>query len=185
MRVGYARVSSSGQNLTAQLESLSDCKKIFSEKKSGTTANDRTQLNNCLDFIRDGDTLVITRLDRLARSVFDLQMITKKLNDKNVALVATEQSIDTSTAQGKLMFGMLSVIAEFETDLRKERQMEGIQSALARGVKFGTKKLLTDEKIIEAIDLRDIGFTGQEVADKLEVSRSTLYKSMKDYKMSV
>ena len=133
--VGYARVSSIDQDLSLQLEALkaAGCKKVWSEKASGTARAGRKELEVLLDYVREGDTLVITRIDRLARSVLDLQQIVLQLREKGVDLKATEQPINTSTAAGKAFLDMLSVFAEFETALRRERQLEGIRKAKADG----------------------------------------------------
>lgn len=110
---------------------------IRSEKAKGTTRQGRTGLATLLDFLRTGDTLIITRVDRLARSIGDLQDVVRTLKSKGVGLRATEQPIDTSTAAGKAFLDMLGVFAEFETNLRRERQMEGIAAAKARGMYKG------------------------------------------------
>ncbi len=185
MKIGYARVSSTGQNLEAQIEILkkSGCEKIFQEKKSGTKRTNRTELENALDFVREGDVFVVTRLDRCSRNTLDLYKILELLNNKKVNFKATEQEFDTSTSTGKLMVGLLSVIAEFETDLRAERQAEGIKSALARGVKFGAKRKMSDEQVIEAMELQKSGkFTNQEIADRFGVGCSTLLRYVSKYK---
>jgi len=185
MRVGYARVSSTGQNLEAQVELLkrAGCEKIFQEKKSGTKRADRIELENALEFVREGDTFLVTRLDRCSRNTLDLYKILELLKDKKVDFKATEQEFDTSTSTGKLMVGLLSVIAEFETDLRAERQAEGIKSAMARGVKFGAKRKMTDEQVIEAIELQKSGkFTNQQIADRFGVGRSTLLRYVLEWK---
>jgi DNA invertase Pin-like site-specific DNA recombinase len=143
-QVGYARVSSTGQSLAVQLDKLQHCNKVFSEKKSATSTNGRTALQECLNYLREGDQLVITRLDRLARSVMDLTHITQDLEQRKIDLVVIDQHIDTSTPTGRLMFNMLGAIAEFETALRKERQADGIAKALEKGVKFGAKAKLTE-----------------------------------------
>ncbi|SFV56335.1 Site-specific recombinase, resolvase family [hydrothermal vent metagenome] len=185
MKVGYARVSSTGQNLEAQIEILkkAGCEKIFQEKKSGTKRTNRTELESALDFVREGDTFLVTRLDRCSRNTLELYKILELLNSKKVAFKATEQEFDTSTSTGKLMVGLLSVIAEFETDLRAERQAEGIKSALSRGVKFGAKRKMTDEQVLEAMELQKIGaFTNQQIADKFGVGRSTLLRYISNYK---
>ena len=133
---GYARVSTIDQDLGLQEAALraAGCEVIRSEKVTGTTREGRTELATLLDFIRKGDTLVVTRVDRLARSIADLQDVVRALKAKGAALRATEQPIDTSTAAGKAFLDMLGVFAEFETNLRRERQMEGIAAAKARGV---------------------------------------------------
>jgi len=148
--IGYARVSSIGQSLDVQLSKLSTfgCDKIFHEKKSGTTS-DRPELKSCLNYLRDNDVLVITKLDRLARSTFHLTQIANDLANDGIELVVIDQSIDTSKPTGKLLFNMLASIAEFETELRKERQIDGISKAKERGVKFGAKAKLTDAQITQ------------------------------------
>jgi len=185
MKIGYARVSSTGQNLEAQIELLkkAGCEKIFQEKKSGTKRADRTELENALEFVREGDTFLVTRLDRCSRNTLDLYKILELLNSKKVSFKATEQEFDTSTSTGKLMMGLLSVIAEFETDLRAERQAEGIKSALARGVKFGAKRKMTDEQVAEAMELQKKGeMTNQQIADMFGVGRSTLLRYISEMK---
>ena len=138
MNVGYARVSTSSQNLENQIDQLKDagCVKIFSEKKSGKNKADRQQFNIMMDFVREGDILFITKLDRLARSVIDLQNIAKFLEDKNVDLKVIQQNIYTTTPAGRLLFTMLGAIAEFERDLINERVREGIEAAKRKGVQF-------------------------------------------------
>ena len=133
MKVGYARVSSEGQDLTVQLDALKkhQCQKIFQEKVSGTSTQGREKLRECLDFVREGDEVVFTRTDRLARSILDLQLIVKELTDKGVTITATEQPISTKDATSKCFLDMLGVFAEFETNLRRERQLEGIAKAKA------------------------------------------------------
>ena len=136
---GYARVSTQLQDLTIQREALhaAGCEIIREEKVSGTSRDGRKELDTLLQFIRQGDTLVVTRLDRLARSILDLSSIVKELVSKGASLKATEQPVDTSSAAGKAFLQMLGVFAEFETNLRKERQMEGIAKAKDRGVYKG------------------------------------------------
>ena len=138
---GYARVSTKEQDLEIQEEALkaAGCEIIRSEKMSGASRKDRRELQTLLDFIREGDTLVVTRIDRLARSVADLQDIVRTLRDRGADLKATDQPIDTTTAAGKCFLDMLGVFAEFETNLRRERQMEGIAKAKgARGLQGQT-----------------------------------------------
>lgn len=187
MKIGYARTSSSQQvnSIETQIEQLkaAGCEKIFTEQKSGKQSDNREQLKLALDFCRDGDVFVITRLDRCSRSVKDLHTIIDQLNVKNVGFKATEQDLDTTTSTGRLMIGLLSIVSAFETDLRAERQQDGIKSALAKGVKFGKKAIvLTDEQIEKAIALKDDGATSQEVAKEFGISRSTLLKKIKEYK---
>ena len=136
---GYARVSTIDQDLSIQHAALSaaGCAVIRSEKATGTKRAGRTELATLFDFLRADDTLMVTRIDRLARSIGDLQDIVRELKVKGVTLKATEQPIDTSTAAGKAFLDMLGVFAEFETNLRKERQLEGIALAKANGVYAG------------------------------------------------
>jgi DNA invertase Pin-like site-specific DNA recombinase len=179
MKVGYARVSSTGQNLEAQIEILKEagCEKIFQEKKSGSSMENRIELQNALEFVRDGDLFIVTRLDRCARSTLDLLKISEILEKKNVEMKATHQEFDSTTSTGRLMRGLLSVIAEFDNDLRKERQAEGIKSALKRGVKFGAKRKMRDEQVLEAMELQKKGeMTNQQIADMFGVGRSTLLR---------
>ena len=138
---GYARVSSEDQDLSIQIEKLkaAGCEIIRSEKRTGTSRESRRELETLLEFLRHGDTLVVTRIDRLARSVADLQDIVRTLKSKSVSLKATDQPIDTASAAGKAFLDMLGVFAEFETSLRKERQMEGIAKAKAAGVYKGRR----------------------------------------------
>jgi DNA invertase Pin-like site-specific DNA recombinase len=133
--IGYARVSTTDQNLEIQEIALraGGCEVIRSEKRSGTTTNGRAELQTVLDFLRQGDVLMVTRIDRLARSIGDLQDIVRAVKAKGASLKATEQPIDTSTAAGKCFLDMLGVFAEFETNLRKERQLEGIAKAKSEG----------------------------------------------------
>src|SRR5215469_8124763 len=141
MLYGYARVSTIDQDLSTQRAALkaAGCEVIRAEKVSGSRRDGRTELQVLLDFLREGDTLVVTRIDRLARSVKDLQDLVHELKARGVKLKATEQPIDTGTAAGKAFLDMLGVFAEFETNLRKERQMEGIAAAKSRGVYRGRK----------------------------------------------
>ena len=176
---GYARVSTTGQDLAIQLDALqrAGCTTIREEKRTGTTMTERTELQTLLSFLRKGDTLVITRIDRLARSVLDLQQIVAELKRKGVALKATEQPIDTSTAAGKCFLDMLSVFAEFETNLRKERQMEGIAKAKAAGVYKGRKPSIDVSRVRK---LRADGLGATEIADALKIGRSSVYRVLEN-----
>ncbi len=177
--VGYARVSSIGQSLQVQIQKLSGyhCDKIYKEKRTGTTA-DRPELKSCLDYVRDGDTLVITKLDRLARSTYHLTQISEGLKQKGVELVVLDQSIDTSTPTGKLLFNMLASIAEFETEIRKERQMDGIANAKKNGVKFGAKAKLTDDQIDQMKLDREGGLLIKDLCVKYGLSKASVYRLM-------
>jgi len=180
--VGYARVSSVGQSLDVQLDKLQGCDKVFQEKRSGKQTDTRPELLRALDYVREGDSLVITRLDRMARSVLDLAKIADGLKSKGVALKVLDQSIDTSTSQGKLMFHMLGAFAEFENDIRRERQMDGIAKAQAKGVKFGRKPALTDKQQTTIRRLREKeAFTISQLMERFSVGRTTIYRALGSY----
>lgn len=175
---GYARVSCVEQDLTIQNETLTraGCTIIRSEKVSGKRLDGRSELRILLDFIRAGDILVVTRVDRLARSIGDLSAIVNELQAKGASLKATEQSIDTSTATGKAFLQMLGVFAEFETNLRYERQMEGIQKAKAKGVYKGRKCSINRNELQR---LKSEGLGPTEIATKLNISRTSVYRLVK------
>jgi DNA invertase Pin-like site-specific DNA recombinase len=173
--VGYARVSSVGQNLDTQLEKLKLCDKVFQEKKSGTTDR-RPRLQDCLEYVREGDTLTVTRLDRLARSTFDLCKIAKDLDRKGVDLKVIDQNIDTRDATGRLLFNMLGAIAQFETEIRSERQMDGIQKAKKRGVLFGPQAKLTQTQIIDLCQRREEGVLIKELMKDYKLSKASVYR---------
>ena len=179
---GYARVSSEGQDLEIQVEVLkrAGCEIVRSEKVSGTSKEGRSELQNIMDFVRSGDTLVVTRIDRLARSVKDLQEIVYELRSKGVSLKATEQPIDTGTPAGKAFLDMLGVFAEFETSLRKERQMEGIAKAKVKGVYKGRKPSIDFDAVTE---LRDKGLGATAIAKELGIGRAIVYRLEKSLKL--
>jgi DNA invertase Pin-like site-specific DNA recombinase len=173
--IGYARVSSTDQDLAIQVKALkaAGCDIIRTEKRSATSLEGRDELRVVLDFIRKGDVLTVTRIDRLARSILDLQQIMATLKGKGAALKATEQSIDTSTAAGKCFVDMLGVFAEFETSLRRERQLEGIAKAKANGVYKGRKPSIDVAKV-KALKANGIG--PAEIARTLGCSRGSVYR---------
>lgn len=175
---GYARVSTNVQNLDVQLEALTNagCSIIRSEKISANSRADRIELKNLLEFLREGDELVVTRIDRLARSVRDLQNIVHELTVKGVALKVTQQPIDTSTVVGKCFLDMLGVFAEFETNLRKERQMEGISKAKARGVYRGRKPSVD---YAEVRRLHEQGIGATKISQELGIGRASVYRAIK------
>ena len=178
MNVGYARVSSTDQNLDIQLEALraAGCDPIRSEKRSGTKVTGREELQTVLDFLREGDTLTCTRVDRLARSIGDLQDIVRTLKARGVTLRATEQPIDTGTAAGKCFLDMLGVFAEFETNLRRERQMEGISAAKLKGIYKGRPPSIEADEIIK---LKAEGIGATEIAKRLGIGRASVYRLMR------
>lgn len=172
---GYARVSSTDQDPSLQDERLrqAGCTLVRAETASGTRRDGRTELEALLEFLRPGDALVVTRIDRLARSLKDLQDIVFELKAKGVALKATEQPIDTGTAAGKAFLDMLGVFAEFETNLRRERQMEGIQRAKAKGVYKGRKASI-DAREVER--LKEQGLGPAAIAKRLNIGRASVYR---------
>lgn len=174
-KIGYARVSTTDQDTAVQVQALkaAGCDVVREEKASGTTTTGRTELATVLDFLRPGDTLMVTRIDRLARSIGDLQTIVKTIREKGAALACTEQPVDTSTAAGKMFLDLLGVFAEFETALRKERQMEGIARAKEEGVYKGRKPTLN------AGDVRRLAAEGvgaTEIAKRLGCGRASVYR---------
>ena len=175
---GYARVSSSDQDFTLQEQALraAGCEVIRTEKASGTNRAGRTELQVLLDFLRRGDTLVVTRIDRLARSIKDLQDIVYALKKQGVTLKATEQPIDTRSAAGKAFLDMLGVFAEFETNLRRERQLEGIAAAKARGVYRGRKPSIDPAEVQRLRFEENLGAT--EIARRLGVGRASVYRAL-------
>ena len=177
--VGYARVSSVGQSLDVQLDKLKYCDKIFMEKRSGAKGK-RPGLTDCLEYVREGDILVVTRLDRLARSTLHLCQIADELQRKQVNLEVIDQNIDTSDATGRLLFNMLSAIAQFETEIRAERQMDGIVKAKERGVHFGRKKKLTTEQIIELKRRREQGTLIKTLMQDYGISKVSVYRYLSE-----
>lgn len=174
-RIGYARVSSVGQSLDVQREKLKHCDKLFEEKRSGAS-DQRPRLQACLEYVREGDTLVITRLDRLARSTLHLCQIAEELTRKGVHLHVLDQQIMTSDATGGLLFHMLGAIAQFEMELRAERQMDGIQQAKARGVRFGRHATLTAQDIEELQNQRRQGTPIRLLMRQHRISKATVYR---------
>jgi DNA invertase Pin-like site-specific DNA recombinase len=176
--VGYARVSSVGQSLDVQIEKLGDCDKVFQEKRSGVDAG-RPALKRCLEFLREGDTLLVTKIDRLARSTSDLYRIVSSLADKGVQFrVIDDPSIDTTSRTGRLVMGILALIAEFENDIRHERQMDGIRKARERGVRFGRKPLLVSERVQQVRKLRKAGKTVPEIMRQTSLSKASVYRAL-------
>ena len=174
-RIGYARVSTIDQDTEVQVAALTAaaCGVIRQEKASGGTTNGRTELATVLAFLQKGDTLVVTRVDRLARSIGDLQDIVRTIRERGATLACTEQPIDTSTATGKAFLDMLGVFAEFETNIRKERQLEGIAAAKRRGVYTGRKAVLDPAQVRKmAAD----GMGGTAIAKELGISRTSVYR---------
>ena len=172
---GYARVSTEDQDLTLQVETLkaAGATKVLSETANGTKREGRTKLQIILDFVDAGDVLMVTRIDRLARSVKDLQDIVYELKAKGVILKATEQPVDTGTAAGKCFLDMLGVFAEFETNLRKERQLEGIAKAKKARIYKGKAPIYDAAQVREMVAQ---GMTPREVMKATGMSKPTFYR---------
>lgn len=176
--VGYARVSSVGQSLEIQRTALAEagCEKIFAEKRSGLSAKGRHQLQDALEYVRDGDIFVVTRLDRLARSVGDLFSIIEQLQSKGVAFRCLQQNgVDTDSSTGRLMMAILGAVAAFEADIRRERQMEGIERAKAAGVYKGRRPSIDSEEVQK---LHSEGKRPSEIANQLKIARASVYRHL-------
>jgi DNA invertase Pin-like site-specific DNA recombinase len=176
-RVGYTRESSVGQSLKAQLVKLTACDKIYREKGTGVDGG-RPQLKACLRFVRRGDTLVVTRLDRIARSALHLHRIYEQLQVKGVALKVIDEKLNTNSAAGRRLMGMLAHVVQLEKGLRIERQMDGIQSARERGVRFGRKPKLTPEQVVEMRSRRRQGVLIGTLMRDYGISKSSVYKHL-------
>ena len=177
MKYGYARCSTQSQDLEIQRNALlsAGCEVVREEKVSGTSLKGRSELNTLLEFLRKGDELVVTRIDRLARSMRDLQNIVHDLTEKGVHLSATEQSVNTNTPEGKCFLDMLGVFAEFETRLRHERQMEGIKKAKEKGVYKGRKPSIDVNAVKE---LKEKGLGASAIAKELGIGRASVYRAL-------
>ena len=177
MLYGYGRVSTLDQDLSTQLDALTaaGCTVVRSQKVTGASADGREELATLLQFLREGDTLMVTRIDRLARSLRDLQNIVHDLRQRSVTLKATEQPIDTSTAAGKCFLDMLGVFAEFETNLRRERQVEGIARAKVNGIYAGKGRPASiDVARIREMKAQGLGATA--IAKALGIGRASVYR---------
>jgi DNA invertase Pin-like site-specific DNA recombinase len=180
MLVGYARVSTTGQSLDIQEETLkaAGCDKVFSEKRSGASQSDRAALEEAIEYVRDGDVLMVTRLDRLARSVIDLRNIIARLEAKGAGFSCIQQgAIDTTRSDGKLLLNILGSFAEFELDIRKERQMEGIAKAKDMG-KYKGRPASVDAAKVKAMKLEGLGAT--DISKALGIGRASVYRALGD-----
>lgn len=176
MIVGYARVSTTDQDTAMQTDALKrgGCERIYEESKSGKS-KDRPELNRCLDILREGDVLVVWRLDRLGRSLKDLIEVVSELESKGIGFQSLNESIDTTSPSGKLIFHVFAALSEFERSLIQERTKAGLAAARARGRKGGRPKKLTRDQIRKAkAMLSDPMMTKSEVAKHFGVSRVTL-----------
>lgn len=180
MKIGYARTSTKEQHLDMQLTALKDagCERIFQEQVSGV--GERTELEAALEFLRDGDSLVVYKLDRLGRNMKDLLAIIEHLQTKNVSLVSLRDNIDTSSTTGKLVMHIFASLAEFERDLIKERTAEGRREAMKKGVKFGRPKQPKPERASMCAQLFRNGNTVSAIMRTTGIkSRNTVYKYLR------
>ena len=175
--VGYARVSTTGQSLDVQISALSGCEKIFKEIISGAK-DDRPELQAMLEFVREGDTVHITKLDRLARNTRHLLEISEYLQCKGVALNILNIGINTATPTGKLMLTMIGAIATFERELMLERQAEGIALAKLKG-KYKGRKATARSKAQEVIELLEKGLSKPEISRQLGIGITSIYRIVK------
>lgn len=185
MIVGYARTSTVDQTagLEAQQRELAGagCEKVFVEQVSSVDVKARERLAEALDFIRKGDTLVVTKLDRLARSVAHLLEILEVVEEKGAALRILSMGIDTGTATGKLMLTLLGGVAEFERSIMLERQREGIAKAKAEG-KYKGRKPTAKAKATKVLAMHAEGVGATEIAKRLSIGRASVYRILKEGK---
>jgi DNA invertase Pin-like site-specific DNA recombinase len=180
MLVGYARVSTQEQDLSLQLDALqaTGCDKVYTEKASGAQ-RDRPQLQAALEYMRDQDTLVVWKLDRLARSLKQLIETVEDLGARGIGLRSLTESLDTTTSGGRLVFHLFAALAEFERSIIRERTLSGLQAARRRGRTGGRPPALTHQDLAEARALlRDPEITVTQVAKRLGVAPSTLYRHL-------
>lgn len=180
-KIGYARVSTRDQHTVSQIEQLRavGCTKLFADYASGKTARDRTELGNMLSYLRPGDMVVVTKLDRLSRSLTDLLALVKDIGEKGAQLRSLGEDIDTSSSQGKLIFHVMGVLAEYERDRIRERTLEGLKIAREQGRIGGRPRKLDDQKIELVQLLHKQGRSMREIARLLSVSVGTISRTLK------
>lgn len=174
--VGYARVSTDDQDCAIQLEKLTQlgCHKVYADQSTGRNIN-RAQLQQCLDYLREGDVLAFTRVDRLGRSLKDVVTISDELRKKGVALFIVQQNLDTSSAMGQMFYAMLGIMSEFEYHLKRERQVEGISRAKKLG-KYKGRKPLSDDVRKQVLQLLAQNVRPSKIATELGIGRTSVYK---------
>jgi len=179
MKIGYARISTRDQNPDLQLTALrrAGCVRLFTDTATGAHTQ-RPELAKCIKALNVGDTLVVWKMDRLARSLRDLITLLDELKARGVAFQSLTEAIDTTTPTGRAMWQMIGILAELERSLIQERTQAGRQAAIARGVKLGRKSLLSLQQIAHARQLLDRGEPHDRVAQSLSVSRRTLYRAL-------
>ena len=182
-KIGYARVSTQDQSLDSQIDILKNfgCSKIFKEKVSGRKIK-RSELDKCLEYLREEDTLVVYKLDRLGRTTKQLIELAQWLENNNIELQIIDMNINTKNPMGKMFFTMMSAFAELEANLLSERTKKGLESARARGNMGGRKAMPQEKKeyIKHLYDTKE--YTGQEIAKKTNVSRDTVYRILREFK---
>ena len=178
-RIGYARVSTTDQDLALQSDALAaaDCERVFEDRASGAKA-DRPGLTQALAFARSGDVLVVWKLDRLGRSMSHLIDMVRELDGRGVGLRSLTEQIDTTTPGGRLIFHVFGALGQFERDLIRERTRAGLKAAEARGRRGGRKPVVTEEKLRRARDLIAKGLTAREAAARVRVGKTALYKAL-------
>ncbi|MGI2729412.1 recombinase family protein [Bacillus cytotoxicus] len=184
MLIGYARISTNDQNLDLQKDALKQagCKRIFADVVSGATSS-RSGLDEALDYVREGDTLVVWKLDRLGRSLKHLIETINTLNEKGSAFRSLQENMDTSTSGGKLIFHVFGALAEFEREMIQERTQAGLSAARARGRVGGRPKVMDTTKVSMAKSLmKDPNYSTEDICNTLGVSRATLYRYLQKAK---
>ena len=190
MTIGYARVSTQDQNLSLQLDALKaqGCNRVFQEKASGAKT-DRPELAKLLEHVREGDTVVVWKLDRLGRSLTHLVQLVTELENRNVGLISLNDPVDTTTAQGRLVFRIFASLAEFERELIRERTNAGLQSARRRGQRLGRPEGLSkaaQDKALIAESLYKAGKHSVEgIARHIGISKSTLYRYLRSRSIKI
>jgi DNA invertase Pin-like site-specific DNA recombinase len=182
MRIGYARVSTIDQNLDMQRDALAraGCAQVYEEKASGKKAAGRVELANMLKALRKGDTLIVWRLDRLGRSLVDLVHIVEQLAERGIGFESLSEKIDTSTAQGRMFFGVIAVMAQYQRDVISENTSAGLKAARARGRMGGRPAALDDKAIAEIrVLMQDGSIPLKDIAARYNVGRTTLYNTIK------
>lgn len=178
-KIGYARVSTLDQNLEMQLDELQKvgCSRIFKEKAS--SVKKRPEFEKCLEYLREGDTLVVWKLDRLGRTTKKLLELIDDLKERNINLQITTLGVDTSTAAGRLFFTMMAGLAEMERELIRERTNAGLKAARARG-RLGGRKKIDADILNRAYMMYEAKMTVEDITKTLKISRSTFYKYLKE-----
>ncbi|HBO7934628.1 TPA: recombinase family protein [Pseudomonas aeruginosa] len=179
--IGYARVSTEGQDLALQIDALESAgaTRIFQDVASGAKA-ERPGLDQALDYLREGDVLAVWRLDRLGRSLPHLVSTVAALEARGVGFRSLTESIDTSTANGRLVFHLFAALADFERELIRERTSAGLAAARARGRVGGRRTVMTPAKLLKARELIEQGLTVREAAGRIKVGKSALYMALRE-----